>query len=207
MALTRFFDILFSFIGLVILSPFLIAIAIIIRFDGHGSAFYLQERVGKCGKLFRVIKFRSMFPNSDKDLQITVGNADSRITPMGRFMRKYKIDELPQLINVLIGHMSLVGPRPEVKKYVDMYTEKQREILKVRPGITDLASIEFVNENEILALSEDPEKDYINNILPKKIDISLRYALKPSITEYFQIIFRTIGTIFKSGNKKHSQNE
>ncbi|HOP02824.1 MAG TPA: sugar transferase [Tenuifilaceae bacterium] len=207
MIFIRFFDVLFSFIGLVVLSPFLIVFAIIIRFDGHGRSLYQQERVGQNRKPFKLIKFRSMFPNSDKGLQITVGNADSRITPVGRFMRKYKIDELPQLINVLKGDMSLVGPRPEVKKYVDLYTKKQLEVLSVRPGITDFASIEFVNENEILAFSENPEEEYVNNILPKKIEISLGYASKPSVSAYFRIIFLTIKTIFISGNKKKSQNE
>ena len=153
----RIFDLLFSFLGLVILSPFLLVIAILIVIDSKGDIFYLQQRVGKDNKDFNIFKFRTMRPNSDKQGLLTVGAKDSRITKIGVFLRKYKIDELPQLINVLIGNMSFVGPRPEVRKYVDLYNSEQKKVLTVKPGITDYASIEYSKENELLAKSENPE--------------------------------------------------
>lgn len=196
MGLIRFFDLVFSLVGLIILSPFLLIIAVIIRFDGHGRSIYLQQRVGMNGRVFKLIKFRSMKPNSDKELQLTIGNSDNRITPMGRFLRRYKLDELPQLFNVLIGEMSIVGPRPEVKKYVDLYTDYQKQVLRVRPGITDYASIEYIDENDILAISDNPEKDYLEVILPRKLELSLKYAQKPNISSYFTILFKTLHAIF-----------
>src|SRR5574344_1203429 len=162
--MVRICDVVFSFIGLLLLSPFLIIVYILIVCESPGGGFYRQSRVGKNGRDFKLWKFRSMRVGSDKKGLITVGGHDSRITRVGYFIRKYKIDELPQLINVLIGDMSIVGPRPEVQKYVDMYTDKQRKVLCVRPGITDWASIEYVDENEVLGKSENPDKTYVEEI-------------------------------------------
>lgn len=148
----RFFDIFFSALGLLVLSPVFLVIYLLIRLESKGPGFYIQERIGKDGKPFGLYKFRSMRIGSDNQGLITIGSHDSRITRIGYFIRKYKFDELPQLLNVLKGDMSLVGPRPEVRKYVEMYTEEQRKVLSVKPGITDYASIEYVNENEILAM-------------------------------------------------------
>ena len=155
--MTRFFDLLFSFLGLIVLSPFFLLMALLIAADSRGGVFYCQTRVGKNGKDFRLYKFRTMASGSDKKGLITVGAKDARITKVGYFLRKYKLDELPQLINVLKGEMSLVGPRPEVRKYVEMYTPEQRRVLSVRPGISDYASIEYVDENRILGEAEDPD--------------------------------------------------
>jgi lipopolysaccharide/colanic/teichoic acid biosynthesis glycosyltransferase len=146
---------------------------------------------------FRLIKFRTMSVNSDKAGLLTVGLRDQRITRIGYYLRKLKLDELPQLVNVLVGKMSLVGPRPEVRKYVNFYNEKQRSILNIKPGITDYASIAFVKENEILALSENPEKTYIEEIMPKKINLNMAYINNPNLKNYFRIILLTIKTIIK----------
>jgi lipopolysaccharide/colanic/teichoic acid biosynthesis glycosyltransferase len=190
--LKRFFDIFFSFIGLIILFiPFLI-ISLIIILDSRGGVFYKQVRVGKDGKDFKLFKFRSMRTDADKAGLLTVGGRDNRITKVGYYIRKYKVDELPQLINVFIGNMSLVGPRPEVRKYVDMYNEQQRSVLKVKPGITDYASIEYSNENEILGKASDPEKVYINEIMPAKLDLNLKYIKDQGALTDLKIIFKTI---------------
>ncbi|NMB65527.1 MAG: sugar transferase, partial [Spirochaetes bacterium] len=165
----RFFDILFSLIGLILLSPIFVIVAIAIKIDSKGPIFYRQQRIGKNGVKFSLLKFRSMFTESDKKGLITIGNNDSRITSIGRFIRKYKIDELPQLINVLNGSMSLVGPRPEVSKYVELYNDYQRKVLSIKPGITDFASIYFKNENEILESKKNPEEYYIKYLIPQKI--------------------------------------
>ena len=191
----RIFDLLFSFLGLVILSPFLLVIAILIVIDSKGDIFYLQQRVGKDNKDFNIFKFRTMRPNSDKQGLLTVGAKDSRITKIGVFLRKYKIDELPQLINVLIGNMSFVGPRPEVRKYVDLYNSEQKKVLTVRPGITDYASIEYSNENELLARSENPEKTYIEEIMPAKLELNLKYIKEASLLTDIKIIFKTFAKI------------
>ena len=191
----RIFDLLFSFLGLVILSPFLLVIAILIVIDSKGDIFYLQQRVGKDNKDFNIFKFRTMRPNSDKQGLLTVGAKDSRITKIGVFLRKYKIDELPQLINVLIGNMSFVGPRPEVRKYVDLYNSEQKKVLTVKPGITDYASIEYSNENELLASSENPEKTYIEEIMPAKLELNLKYIKEASLLTDIKIIFKTFAKI------------
>jgi len=188
----RFFDILFSLIGLIILIPLFIVISIAIKIESKGSVFYIQHRIGKNGKGFKLFKFRSMFIGSEKKGLITIGNSDSRITRIGKFIRAYKIDELPQLVNVLIGDMSMVGPRPEVKKYVDLYTIEQSKILNVRPGITDDASIYFRNENELLSLVDNPEEYYIQVILPHKINLNMAFINNPSIAKYFSVIYKTI---------------
>ena len=195
--LKRLFDIFFSVIGLIILLPFFIIITLLIVIDSPGGIFYKQIRVGKGNTDFYLFKFRSMRTDSDKKGLLTVGGRDSRITRMGYFIRKYKIDELPQLINVLLGDMSLVGPRPEVRKYVDMYNEEQKKVLSLKPGITDYASIEYSNENELLGKAEDPEAVYINEIMPAKLKLILKYIAEQGIATDFKIIFRTIRKILK----------
>ena len=193
----RFFDIIFSAVGLLLLSPLFLIIYILIRCESKGGGFYCQQRVGKDGRMFGLYKFRSMRTGSDKKGLITVGGHDSRITRMGYFIRKYKIDELPQLWNVLKGDMSLVGPRPEVKKYVELYTEEQRRVLSVRPGITDYASIEYVDENEILGKADNPDRVYVEEIMPAKIKLNMRYIENRSLKEYFKIIGLTFINIFR----------
>ncbi len=195
--MTRFFDILFSFFGLVILSPLFVIIWLIIVLTSKGGGFYKQIRVGKNGADFSLYKFRSMRKDADKGSLITVGGRDPRITKIGYFIRKFKIDELPQLFNVLKGDMSLVGPRPEVRKYVDLYTDEQKKVLSVRPGITDYASIEYVDENEILGKSSDPDKTYIDEIMPAKIKLNMKYIENQTLKEYFKIIFLTVFKIFR----------
>lgn len=193
--MTRIFDILLATLGLVILSPLLIFVYVAIVLESRGGGFYRQERTGRYGKPFRLIKFRSMYVNADKHGLITVGGHDNRITRVGYYIRKYKIDELPQLINVVKGDMSIVGPRPEVKKYTDLYTDEQRKILDVRPGITDYASIKYVDENEILGTSDNPERTYIEHIMPDKIKLNMIYISQNGIKEYFKIIFLTLTNI------------
>ncbi len=193
----RLCDIVFSAIGLLLLSPLFLIVYILIRCESKGGGFYCQQRVGKDGRMFGLYKFRSMRTGSDKKGLITVGGHDSRITRMGYFIRRYKIDELPQLWNVLKGDMSLVGPRPEVKKYVDLYTEEQRRVLSVRPGITDYASIEYVDENEILGKAEDPDRVYVEEIMPAKIKLNMRYIENRNLNEYFKIIGLTFINILR----------
>ena len=202
----RFFDILFSSVGLLILSPVFLILYILIRLESRGGGFYVQERIGKDGVSFGLYKFRSMRTGSDKKGLITVGERDERITRLGYFIRRYKLDELPQLWNVLKGDMSLVGPRPEVRKYVDMYTDEQRKVLSVKPGITDYASIEYVNENEILGNAADPDKVYIEQVMPDKIKLNMRYIRNQSIWEYFKIIFLTFGSIGDLGTLRKIAN-
>lgn len=191
----RFFDILFSFMGIVIFSPILIIISIAIKLDSQGPVFFKQKRVGKNSKDFNLIKFRSMRVDSDKKGLLTVGNNDSRITSVGYFLRLYKLDELPQLFNVIKGDMSLVGPRPEVRKYVDLYTNNQKKVLKVRPGITDYASIEYIDENDVLSKSVNPEKTYVEEIMPRKIELNMKYINNYNLGNYFIIIFKTFSSI------------
>ncbi len=194
--LKRIFDIILSLFGLIILLPFMLIIAIFIKLDSKGPVFFKQLRVTKNGREFKIFKYRTMRVGSDKYSQITVGK-DDRITKIGSFLRKYKLDEIPQLINVLIGDMSLVGPRPEVPKYVALYTDEQKEILKVRAGITDYASIEFSNENDLLASEEDPEKAYIKKVMPKKIELNKKYISEISMLTDIKIILLTIKKILK----------
>jgi lipopolysaccharide/colanic/teichoic acid biosynthesis glycosyltransferase len=193
--LKRIFDIFFSFIGLLMLLPIFVIIGFVIFIDSRGGIFYKQLRVGKNNVDFYLLKFRSMKINADKSGLLTVGGKDSRITHVGYFLRKYKMDELPQLINVLFGDMSLVGPRPEVRKYVDMYSEVQKKVLSVKPGLTDYASIEYRNENELLGQVDDPEKVYINEIMPAKLQMNLKYIENQSLATDIKIIFRTLGKI------------
>ena len=191
----RLFDIMFSGIGLIVLSPLFLIIYILIRCESEGGGFYAQTRIGKDGVPFKLYKFRSMRTGADKGSLITIGGHDSRITKMGYFIRKYKIDELPQLWNVFIGDMSLVGPRPEVERYTRLYTEEQKKVLSVRPGITDWASIEYVDENVILGQAEDPDKAYIEQIMPDKIRYNMKWIENQGIVEYFKIIFCTFSKI------------
>lgn len=193
----RLFDIFFSLLGLVILFVPLLFIAILISLDSRGGIFYKQIRVGKDGTDFNLLKFRSMKTDADKAGLLTIGGRDNRITNIGYSLRKYKIDELPQLINVLLGDMSLVGPRPEVRKYVDLYNSEQKQVLSVKPGITDYASIEYSNENEILGKAENPEEVYINEIMPAKLKLNLKYIEEQGIATDLKIIFRTIGKIMR----------
>lgn len=193
----RFFDLIFSIMGLVILSPLFIVFYLLIRIESKGGGFYSQERIGKNGKPFKLYKFRSMRIGSDKKGLITIGEKDNRITKTGFILRKYKLDELPQLWNVFIGDMSLVGPRPEVKKYTDLYTEEQKQVLHVRPGITDWASIKYVDENKILGESKTPDEAYVNLIMPNKIKLNMVYIQNQTLGEYFKIIFTTFKEIVR----------
>ena len=194
--LKRIFDTTLSLFGLIILLPFMLIIAILIKIDSKGPIFFKQIRVTKGGREFKILKYRTMRVGSDKYSQITVGK-DERITKIGSFLRKYKLDEIPQLINVLIGDMSLVGPRPEVPKYVVLYTDEQKEILKVRAGITDYASIEFSDENDLLASEKNPEEAYIEKIMPKKIELNKKYLSEISMLTDIRIILLTIKKILK----------
>ncbi|MGN0186236.1 MAG: sugar transferase [Paludibacteraceae bacterium] len=193
----RFFDILASGVGLLLLSPLFLLVAIWIRLDSPGPVFYRQVRVGRYNKDFRIFKFRSMRVGSDKGSLVTIGGRDPRVTRSGYFLRKFKIDELPQLINVFIGDMSLVGPRPEVRHYVDYWTEEQLHVLDVRPGITDPASIKFRNENELLEKAEDPEKYYIEVIMQEKLRLYLEYVEKQSFWYDIKLIFQTFWVIIR----------
>lgn len=193
----RVCDIVFSFFGLLFLSPLFLIIALWIIIDNPGPVFYRQQRVGKDGKDFGLLKFRSMRVGADKMSLITIGDRDPRVTRAGYYIRKYKIDELPQLWNVLTGDMSLVGPRPEVRRYVDLYTDEQRKVLSVRPGITDYASIEYIDENRLLAQSTDPDKTYIEQIMPAKIALNMRYIGHETLGEYLKILFLTMTKIIR----------
>jgi lipopolysaccharide/colanic/teichoic acid biosynthesis glycosyltransferase len=187
----RAFDILFSLTGLLLLLPFFLLFSLLIMLGDGLPVFYTQRRVGKGGRDFSLLKFRTMVKNADKKGLITVGGRDPRITRTGYFLRKYKIDELPQLVNVLIGDMSLVGPRPEVRKYVELYNEEQKKVLSVKPGITDPASIAYSNENEILGRSPDPDQTYISEIMPAKLKLNLEYLERQSLGRDIGILFRT----------------
>lgn len=191
----RLFDIFASGLGLIALSPLFVVLAVWIKCDSRGPIFYRQTRVGKDNKDFRLFKFRSMRPDSDKLGLITVGGRDPRVTRSGYYIRKYKLDEFPQLINVFRGEMSLVGPRPEVRKYVDMYSPEQMRVLSVRPGITSLASIRYRNENEILAAAADPDKTYIEQVMPDKLAIDLEYVDRATLLNDIKLILSTFKEI------------
>lgn len=193
----RCFDIFFSLLGILCLLLVFLFVAIAIKFSSKGPVLFKQERVGKNGKLFKIWKFRSMVVDAEaKGRQITT-DGDNRITKVGKFIRKTKIDELPQLFNVLSGKMSFVGPRPEVPRYVALYTEEQRKVLSVKPGITDLASIEFRNENDMLKEAEDPDKKYIEEIMPAKLELNLKYIEKAGFFYDIGLIFKTIFKVIK----------
>jgi len=187
----RTFDLLSSLVVLIILSPLLILISLLIIIDSKGSAFYSQKRVGIKGNHFNLLKFRTMNQNSDRKGLLTIGK-DSRITRIGHYLRKSKLDEIPQLINIIRGEMSVVGPRPETPNYVELYTQEQLKVLKVRPGLTDYASLEFINESETLAKHEYPEKAYIETIMPQKLSLNLQYIRDKSLLLDIKIIFKTL---------------
>ena len=187
----RLFDILFSLFILLFFLPFGIVLSVLIMLESKGGVFYKQERIGKNGIPFYLLKFRSMRTNADKLGKLTVGMRDPRITKIGYFIRKFKLDEFPQFINVLKGEMSIVGPRPDVKEYVDLYTDEQRTILFVKPGITDYASLEYFEESDLLAKSSDPEKTYIEEIMPAKIRLNQKYIVNSTLFVDLKIIFLT----------------
>ena len=191
----RTFDVVFAILCLLLFSPLLILIAILIKLDSKGPVIFKQIRVGRNMKDFHLVKFRTMYVTQSNNSLLTIGNRDNRITRIGYWLRKYKLDELPQLLNVLKGQMSFVGPRPEVRKYVNLYSEEQRYVLSVKPGITDWASVEFCNENELLKHAEDPETYYIERIIPAKIKQNMRYIKQNDILTDFKIIWLTINKI------------
>jgi lipopolysaccharide/colanic/teichoic acid biosynthesis glycosyltransferase len=191
----RLFDIVTSLLVLIIGFPFGLLIALFIVIDSRGKVIYKQQRVGKNNVDFQLYKFRTMYLDADKGSLITVSDHDARITKIGAFLRKFKIDEFPQFLNILKGEMSVVGPRPEVRKYVDLYTPEQMRVLSVRPGLTDYASIRYVNENELLAESDNPEQTYIQEIMPDKLKLNLRYIDEQSICVDIKIMFMTLKAI------------
>ena len=192
MGIIRFFDIILCVSGLILLSPFFILIVLSIKLSSKGSIFFKQQRVGKDDKDFMLFKFRTMYNGSDKKGLLTVGGRDNRITEIGYYLRKFKLDELPQLFNVILGDMSIVGPRPEVRKYVNFYSSEQKKVLNYLPGITDYASIVFRNENELLASAVDPEDYYIKILMPKKNQLNFKYIQNKGLKEYFTIIAKTV---------------
>lgn len=188
---------IFSLLGTIILSPVFFVLIVMIKINSKGPSFYVQKRVGLNGRDFDLYKFRTMVVDSDKSGLLTVGGKDPRITSIGYYLRKLKLDELPQLINVLKGDMSFVGPRPEVRKYVEMYNEMQRQVLSVRPGITDVASIKYKNENEILQGHDNPEEFYIRNVMPDKIEMNLKYLNDRSFLKDIRVILQTFSAIVR----------
>ncbi|MEO8068472.1 MAG: sugar transferase [Flavobacteriales bacterium] len=193
----RAFDILFSLLVLLLLLPLLFVLGVIVATTSTGGAFFRQVRVGKDAREFRLLKFRTMRPASEALGQITVGARDPRITGVGGWLRKTKCDELPQFWNVLVGDMSVVGPRPEVPKYVALYSQDQRRILRVRPGITGPASLEYIDENALLGRSADPERTYIEEVMPAKLAMDLRYVERASVVSDLGILLATVGKLFR----------
>ncbi|MCD4729053.1 MAG: sugar transferase [Bacteroidales bacterium] len=194
--LKHFFDIIFSIAGLIILFPLFLIISIWILMDSKGGVFFFQTRVGKNNRDFRMIKFRTMFSNSENKGLLTIGNTDTRITKTGKWLRKFKVDEFPQLVNILKGEMSFVGPRPEVRKYVDLYNHTQIKVLSVKPGLTDYASLEYINENEILERYDNPEIVYIEKIMPEKLTLNIKYINEKDFFTDLKIMLKTIRKIF-----------
>lgn len=194
----RLFDLTFSFAAILFLLTPGLFLALAIVLGSSGGAFYRQVRVGRNEKLFRLLKFRTMYSGSDAKGLLTVGSADKRVTGIGKFLRKTKLDELPQLFNILFGQMSFVGPRPEVPKYVALYSEDQKRVLSVRPGLTDYASLEYINESDLLAQQPDPEKFYIETVMPAKLSLNLKYINEMGCSTDLKIIFRTL---FKIGRR------
>ena len=187
----RLFDIVISILVIIILLPVFLILSVLIKLSSRGPVIFKQSRVGRFNHDFLVFKFRTMYVNSDTKGLLTVGSKDGRVTPIGFYLRIYKLDELPQLFNVLFGQMSLVGPRPEVRKFVEVYDASQREILQIRPGITDWASIIYKDENALLEFSKNPEEDYIQKIIPDKIKYNRIFLEKYNLSEYFKILFNT----------------
>ncbi len=202
MFMKRFCDYLIASTSLLLLAPILLLVALAIRIDSKGNILFRQWRVGKNGRNFMLLKFRTMYANSVKGKLLTVSNHDSRITRLGIYLRKYKIDELPQLLNVLTGDMSIVGPRPELREFVKLYTKSQQLVLQTKPGMTDLASLVFFDENELLKNSDDPEGFYVKEILPLKIRLNRVYLLKSTVGKYFSIIGWTLLSIFHITNSR-----
>jgi len=197
--MTRIFDLLASIAGLLLLLPILLVVALLIKLEDRGPVFFRQVRIGRHGRSFRIWKFRTMVVDAERlGKAITVGR-DPRVTRCGHWLRRWKLDELPQLINVLVGEMGLVGPRPEVSRYVELYSEEQKRVLELRPGITDLASIAYRNESELLEGQPDPEAFYIQTIMPDKIRINLEYAAKASLWKNIQVVFATLGFLDPKG--------
>lgn len=193
----RLFDLFFSIVFITVFAPLFLCIAILIKFDDGGAVFFRQLRVGKNSRPFYLWKFRTMKPNSESSGQITVGARDLRITRIGFYLRKYKIDELPQMWNIVLGDMSVVGPRPEVPKYVALYAESDKIVLSIRPGLTDYASLDYFSENELLAASSDPERTYREEIMPAKLKLNKRYIQEMSLRTDLKIIVRTVQAIIK----------
>ncbi|HZW62032.1 MAG TPA: sugar transferase [Flavobacteriaceae bacterium] len=193
----RGFDIIFSFAGLLLTAPLFLVLALTIKLESKGPVFYLQTRVGQYNKDFKIFKFRTMKVDADKKGLLTLGDRDHRVTKVGYFLRKYKLDELPQLVNVFIGNMSFVGPRPEVRNYVNYYTEEDRVIFNLKPGITDYASIAFRDEAELLKTATNPEAYYITHILPQKLKLHKKYIVNQSLSTDIKIILNTLSAIFK----------
>jgi len=196
--LKRTFDLTFAILGLLVLSPLFLIIGLAIALDSKGGIFYLQTRVGKNEQTFQIFKFRTMRLHSDKGSLITIGGRDPRVTKVGYFLRKYKLDELPQLMNIVNNTMSFVGPRPEVLKYVNLYNESQKKVLTVKPGITDYASLKYKDENELLGKAEHPEKLYTEEIMPEKLKLNLKYIESQSFSTDLKIIFKTVSKILFS---------
>ena len=194
--LKRFTDCIIAIIGLILFLPILLVVAILIKLDSEGPIFFKQSRVGRYNVDFKIFKFRTMSVDSEKKGFLTIGGRDPRVTKIGYFLRKSKLDELVQLINVVLGDMSFVGPRPEIRDYVKLYTEEQMKVLNVRPGITDLASIEYINENELLFEQDEPNKFYIDVIMPKKLEINLKYLEKRNLLKDFIVVLKTFKAIF-----------
>ena len=195
----RIFDIVFSFFGLIVLSPLLLFISLFIALESKGGVFFIQKRVGRNNRDFSLIKFRTMKVHSEHKGLFTIGQRDPRVTGIGYFLRKYKIDEFPQLLNVLRGDMSIVGPRPEVRKYVELYTPDQSLVLTLRPGITGLASLEYVHENKLLGDSDNPEETYLKEMMPRKLELNLEYVRSASFMSDLRIIFKTFRKVFFPG--------
>lgn len=194
----RLFDFIVSFFGILVLLPLGICVSLFIKLTDKGPIFFRQKRVGRNGKEFRIFKFRTMYIRKDNDSLITIGDKDPRVTPIGHILRKSKLDELPQLLNILIGDMSFVGPRPEVPYYVNMYNNEQKKVLNVRPGITDPASILYRNESELLRNCDNPEETYIKTIMPDKLKINLEYIQKSSFFYDLKLIFQTFIVVIKN---------
>lgn len=200
----RLFDVFSALLGLLMLSPFLVLIAIAIALDSKGGIFYKQVRVGQKNRDFTLYKFRTMVTDADKNGLLTIGNDDKRVTQVGRFLRRYKLDELPQLINVLNGSMSIVGPRPEVRKYVALYDCKQLKVLDLKPGLTDYASLAYLDENAMLAASPTPEDTYIEHIMPAKLELNIKYMQEQSFLIDLKTIFKTIAGILSKNDNQQS---
>lgn len=195
----RFFDLLISFLGILLFSPVLVIVSLLIIIESNLPVFFKQSRVGKFNRNFKLFKFRTMKVDEENNSFLTSGKIGNQVTKIGYFLRKSKIDEFPQLFNVLMGDMSLVGPRPELRKFVELYNDEQKKILLIKPGITDYATIKFINEEELLANAENPEEYYVTKILPEKILLNKLYFSNNSVKEYFKIIFITLYYIITQG--------